>query len=396
MYNDANNINGFTEIWNTNSFYSSEYVKRGMISTPETKSSFYIYSSNTVSYDFGNAPEGWYKEIPGTFNEDAFLIQSAETIYLDSIQYCSDDDQNGIYVTCVDDNGNNMPSFYGVSGLLNVSTSSGTTTHEFVIENDEYRVLVPLGTEYIGTITAATVVSITSTNPILGITFTDGTFYSCITPTPTPTPVVGGTPISLSTPQNDDCVACRLTTYSQTRYVSPIDDTPTIGDIVYSNSNLSTIFDGNNQWYKTTWGLPTQYSIQIDDNGEVIDLTSCSSCPTPTPTPTVAATNTPTPTITSTPTETPAETPTPTPTPSGDPYIYYNADLYSCGFEQVGCNESPIVNSAIFRFSSAPTQVWFGVSGSAYLITTTTSGPIYDFDGETYTSSINCIAACGG
>ena len=328
MYNDANNINGFTEIWNTNSFYSSEYVKRGMISTPETKSSFYIYNSNTVSYDFGNAPEGWYKEIPGTFNEDAFLIQSATTIFLDSVQYCSDDDQNGIYVTCVDESGNTMPSFYGVTGILTVYTPTGNTSYEFVIENDEYRVLVPLGTEYIGTITNAAVTSITSVNPILKITFQDGAFYSCITPTPTPTPVVGGTAISLSTPQNDDCVACRLTSYSQTRYVSPIDDSPTIGDIVYSNLNLSIIFDGNNQWYKTDWGLPTQYSIQIDDNGEVIDLTSCSSCPTQTPSPTETptltptppvASSTPTPTVTETPTVTPTNTVTPTITPTTTP-----------------------------------------------------------------------------
>ena len=529
MYNDSNNINGFTEIWNTDSFYSSEYVKRGMISTPETKASFYIYSSNTVSYNFGNAPEGWYNEIPGSFNEDPFLIQSAATIFLDSIQYCSDDDQNGIYVTCVDESGNTMPSFYGVTGFLTVYTPTGNTVHEFIIENTEFRVLVPLGTEYIGTITNAAVTSITSANPVLEITFQDGAFYSCITPTPTPTPVVGGTAISLSTPQNDDCVACRLTSYSQTRYVSPIDDSPTIGDIVYSDFNLTTIFDGNNQWFKTTWGLPTQYSIQIDDNGEVVDLTSCSSCPTQTPsptetptltptntvTPTITPTNTITPTMTVTPTRTipatptptqlaiqyntdltnygtatlacrngvqggnnkfmspsylapevgasvynesslstlydggeqyhrmfrgssswavrigtggligdvvdcstiPSDTPTPTPTatppaasstptptvtetptetptptPTSDPYFYYNTSIYSCGLS--GDCPDPSIGSAILRFTTAPTDTWFVNSGTAYQITSSTTGPAYDFDAEFYASSNSCDSVC--
>jgi hypothetical protein len=216
-----------------------------------------------------------------------------------------------------------------------------------------------------------------------------------ITPTITPTTTPLGSAIQLSTPQNDDCVACRLTTYSQTRYVSPSDTTPTVTDIVYQNSDLNTVFNGNSQWFKTTWGAPTEYSIQIASNGQVLAVTNCSTCPSQTPEPTSTSTPTITPTVTVTTSETPAETPTPTSTPAGDPYIYYNAETYSCGFEQAGCNE-PSQGSAVLRFSSAPTEVWFGFAGSAYFITTTTSGPSYDIDADFITPSSNCIAACGG
>lgn len=188
QYNDANNLHGFNDDWNTSAFYSSEYVKRGMIDTPITKSNLYTYISNTGSYAFENASEGWYQEVPNTFNEDPFLIQSAFTIYLDSIQYCSDDVDNGVFVTCVDSTGINVPSFYGVKGQLSVTTSSGVTSHEFTIESNEYRVLVPLGTEYIGAITNSQVTTIYSTNPISGITYVNGTSVACVTATPTPTP----------------------------------------------------------------------------------------------------------------------------------------------------------------------------------------------------------------
>jgi hypothetical protein len=128
------------------------------------------------------------------------------------------------------------------------------------------------------------------------------------------------TSITLSTPQNDDCVACRLTTYSQTRYVSSDNNSPDINDIVYQDSSLTTLFTGNNQWYKTDWG--GIYSIQINNSGVVISIQICSVCPTLTPTPT--QTNTPTPTITPTPTNTPTTpeaTYTPTPTLTSTPTL---------------------------------------------------------------------------
>ena len=215
-----------------------------------------------------------------------------------------------------------------------------------------------------------------------------------VTPTQTQTPPVTpsttpvGQSIQLSTPQSDNCVACRLTSYSQTRYVSPSDTTPNVNDVVYQDVNLTTTFNGNNQWFKTSWGGDL-YSIQINTIGVILSITTCSTCPSQTPTPTPAVTQTPTPEVTPTPTS------TPTPTVTSDPYIYYNATTYSCGFEQAGCTE-PSTGSAILRFSSAPTEVWFGLAGSAYIITTTTSGPGYDIDADLITPSSNCIAACGG
>jgi hypothetical protein len=138
------------------------------------------------------------------------------------------------------------------------------------------------------------------------------------TPTPTPTPTSLGNAIQLSTPQTDSCVACRLTTFSQTRYVTPGNTTPDVNDVVYQNSDLSTLFNGNNQWFKTDWG-GTLYSIQINTLGVVTSIQTCSACPSTTPTPT--------------PTRTP--TPTPTPTPTSTPIVSY---LYCLGYNASSCS----------------------------------------------------------
>jgi hypothetical protein len=185
-----------------------------------------------------------------------------------------------------------------------------------------------------------------------------------------------------------------LTSYSQTRYVSPSDTTPTIGDIVYQNSDLQTVFNGNNQWFKTTWGAPTEYSIQIATNGQVSTVTSCSTCPSQTPTPTISTTPAVTPTITSTPTETPTETPTPTPTPTSDPFFYYETIRYSCGLSGDGCNGSS-TGTPVLRFTNPPSSAWYSNGIDAYLIGSLTSGPSFDVDADLYQGDANCIAACG-
>lgn len=142
------------------------------------------------------------------------------------------------------------------------------------------------------------------------------------TTTPTPTPTAPSVAISLSDPQSDGCTACRLTTYSTTKYIPPGDTTPTVNDVVYNNSSLSTVFNGASQWWKTSWGGDL-YSIQVNASGVVLAITTCSTCPTQTPTPTTTPpntpSNTPTPAVTTTPPVTPSNTGTPAVTPSQTP-----------------------------------------------------------------------------
>jgi hypothetical protein len=331
-YNETNNLHDFNNIWNDSEFYSSEYVKRGMINTPITKSSFYIFDNNNSGDSFGNAPQGWYKEIPNIFNEDPFIIQSAITIYLDTIQYCSDDDQNGIYVKCVDVSGNTIPSFYGVFGQLTITTNTGDTYHDFVIQNEEYETLVPLSTSYIGIVTSATTI-VNSENPISGITFVNGAFTSCSTPTPTPTPEfqVTSTPTMTPTITPTSGILCECHD----------------GQITDNNSYTYTDCDGNIQSGSNASGdticynIYEPFSVNINDLG-VSEVCVCTTPVTPTPTSTVTPTNTQTPTPTPTPTvtptitssttitptttETPTQTPTNTPTSTKVCYCY---TLYS-------------------------------------------------------------------
>jgi hypothetical protein len=98
-----------------------------------------------------------------------------------------------------------------------------------------------------------------------------------------------------------------------------------VNDVVYQDVNLTTVFNGNSQWFKTSWGGDL-YSIQIDSSGVILSVTTCSTCPSQTPTPTTTVTSTPTNTPTVTPTPTTPEasyTPTPTVTPTPQPSEFY-------------------------------------------------------------------------
>ena len=151
---------------------------------------------------------------------------------------------------------------------------------------------------------------------------TTTTLTATPTQTQTPTPTNVYQSIQLSTPQSDSCTACRLTTYSNTGYVSAGDSTPTVNDVVYTNTSLTNPWNGASQWWKTSWG-GNLYAIQINASGVIISIQLCSACPTqtqtPTPSVTASQTNTPTPSITASQTQTPtpsitaSQTQTPTP-----------------------------------------------------------------------------------
>lgn len=186
------------------------------------------------------------------------------------------------------------------------------------------------------------------------------------TPTQTITPTAYGTAIQLSTPQGDGCDACRQV-YGVTAYRTPSDPTPTIGDFVYSNNTLTNYFNGGNLWWKTSWADPTIYSIQIGTNGIIVNITTCSSCPSQTPTPT--------------------QTSTPTPTPSE--YFYY-ANIYSCA----NCGGGPIGYGARIKFSSQPLQTWYSDGIYAFELQSSFPGIQYDYDGDLLAYGDTCFVAC--
>ena len=338
-YDDGNNLHGFTDDWNTSVFYLSEYVKRGMINSPTTKSSFYIYNSNTIGYSYSNASNGWYNEIPNIFNENPFLIQAPITIYLNSDQYCSDDVNNGIYVTCVDVSGNTIPSFYGVEGSISIYTASTfDSSHNFIIEPGQYQVLVPLSQDYIGQITS-TDISITSTNPIVEITFVEGIFTGCVSPTPTPTPVfeVTPTPTVTTTPTstqppgecyqiyNGDLLSAYDVTYIDNLGITTCTTlaqggSPGDTQVICISAGTSSNIIG----HSTNNGSCGGDAVVI---GATYLMTSCQNsgeCDSPTPS------STPAETPSSTPAETPVNTPTPTSTCSPNYSLYVGDFCVAC------------------------------------------------------------------
>ena len=214
------------------------------------------------------------------------------------------------------------------------------------------------------------------------------------TPVATPTSIPTINSILLSTPQNDGCVSCALTTYSVTAYTESLSNEPVVGEIIYSDNTGSTLFNGANQWYKTDWGSPlVSYSIRISSIGVISELKNCGSCTTPVPsasvTPSQSQTPPVTPSTTPSQTETPTTTPTNTPTPTNDAYFYYNTDTYSCS----ACG-NPSTGTAILRFSTEQVSTWFSDGFTAYSRTGPTSGPSYDVDGDILAFGSSCVIAC--
>lgn len=135
------------------------------------------------------------------------------------------------------------------------------------------------------------------------------------TPTQTPTPsitpsgtrppfppIVPGTINQLQIGQSTICCdylnACTDTLCDNYLYNFTTEATtiPVIGTKIYStyfSGNLYNVFNGGNNWILMNWPGGT-YSVQISDQGEIVDFELCTINPTPTPT----KTSTPTPSVT--------------------------------------------------------------------------------------------------
>jgi hypothetical protein len=380
FYREVNNINDFNNIWNTTEFYSNPVIRRGFTNTPIAIKETYLYSSNTSLDTFELSPSLWYKEIPEVYNQQPYLYSTGDTIYIDFEQYCADDDTNGVYVICKDDDGDEISSFVGLSIsfdvvlYLNDEDVNPNITYNATMQSYESRTFVEFPQSYINNVESIILNEVYGQNPNYNFFFTTGNTSLCFEATPTPspqeftptpdltptqtqTPTVTPTPTStsapvyiqftLANPQSDECVACTMTTYPVTGYTLPTNTFPEVGDVVYTNSGLTTTLNGVNLWWKTTWGLPTVYSVQINGSGQVTSVKNCSTCPTPTPTPTMSLTPTQTPTVTPT-------SATPTPTPSITPTnavlcddMFNNTGNPLTGISYTDCNGTPFTNATV-------------------------------------------------
>lgn len=112
------------------------------------------------------------------------------------------------------------------------------------------------------------------------------------TPTPTPSPESFGVHSGYGSAYDACQVSPNNTVYA------PTGNTVIYGGLIlYSNSELTTTYNGGNTWnFVTKDG--TNWAAYINTNGEIIDYTLCSSVSGPTVTPVPTDTPTPTPTLT--------------------------------------------------------------------------------------------------
>jgi len=104
-----------------------------------------------------------------------------------------------------------------------------------------------------------------------------------------------------------------------------------VNDVLYSDSGLTTLFNGNSQWYKIIWkgavGTDDVYAVQISSTGVVLAWEYCPSTTTTTSTSTSTTTTTAAPTTTTTSTST---TSTSTSTTTAGPGLAVSNGTVTC------------------------------------------------------------------
>lgn len=74
----------------------------------------------------------------------------------------------------------------------------------------------------------------------------------------------------------NDTSACSGGAGSGYVYVAQVGASPAIGEIVYTDSGCRTTpFAGSNGWYNLDDGASVDIAAQIDNNGEILDITVC-------------------------------------------------------------------------------------------------------------------------
>ena len=157
-------------------------------------------------------------------------------------------------------------------------------------------------------------------------------------PTPSRTPTQPAISYGIHTGDTYDSAAeaCSASlSPNHTIYLVAGDVTPSVNDIFYNDNTYSNNFVGNNKFYYVR-RLTATYGIQIDSDGRIVDVSSCTSItptptktPTKTPTPSLSISKTPTSSISVTPSITRTQTPTPTPTTPATPFGIHTGHTYS-------------------------------------------------------------------
>ena len=84
---------------------------------------------------------------------------------------------------------------------------------------------------------------------------------------------ISGTSFSISsTGSSSTNTACGLT-LSATKYFNGSEVYPTLADIIYNESSLSSTFNGGNNYFK----INNDLALQISSNGTVLDVYDCSA-----------------------------------------------------------------------------------------------------------------------
>jgi len=199
------------------------------------------------------------------------------------------------------------PNTYYTTASINLADwSTGMRLYSDVATNNEITAnnqFIGITDSGVGNETAKIRVYYTQASGITSI-------VSCVSPTPTPTPV-GPTPTPSSTPtptptptptvyalnkttgQSIQGLVCGATASDGDFYTTRTRGLNIqVGDVLYADANLTTPFNGGNDYYgvATEIGTTPEREVRVDTNGNVTAASDCvAPTPTPTPSPTPSA-----------------------------------------------------------------------------------------------------------
>ena len=120
---------GSTPTWNTQDFYNSWFVVKGLVDDTNQPNTFYLYDNNLTGSTLINADSltsnsnGVYTSL---INKSSFTYYSSHTLYVNSEEITTIDNQNGVNFYLTDDSaGTNLsPSYVGLTFDVNLYTGS--------------------------------------------------------------------------------------------------------------------------------------------------------------------------------------------------------------------------------------------------------------------------------
>lgn len=166
--------------FNPNSLYTDIYMKKGMIDNLTTLNDFQIYT-NFVGTTYGEAPSGWYRPLVDWISNDPFYYYHTQTMTLDIDESC-DVNSRGFFITGVL-NGLPTTTTDPVTLSINVSTKNIGLSGQYTATTSSFNssTFVNYGSqiEDIEVVTAITINSIITPNPLHKTTYSAGTTTLC-------------------------------------------------------------------------------------------------------------------------------------------------------------------------------------------------------------------------